>query len=67
MAFVFFRDPRRPNEVSATIAGSEWAIMAAIERLEREGNEVTGIVPPPSDRILQRAGCRTQIKANRCR
>jgi hypothetical protein len=46
MAFVFYRHPRRPNEVSATIAGSVWAITAAVERLEREGNEVTGIMPP---------------------
>jgi hypothetical protein len=66
MAFVFYRHPRRPNEVSATIVGSEWAITAAVERLEREGNEVTRIVPPPTDLILQRVGCRTQIKANRC-
>ena len=65
MAFVFYRHPRRPNEVSATIAGSRWAIMAAVERLEHEGNEVTDIVPPPPDLILQRVGCRTQIKANR--
>jgi len=53
MAFVFYRHPRHPNEVSATIAGSEWAITAAVERLEREGNEVTGITPPPSNLILQ--------------
>ena len=66
MAFVFYRHPCRPNDVSATIAGSKWAIMRAVERLEREGNEVMGIVPPPPDLILQWAGCRTQIKANRC-
>jgi hypothetical protein len=53
MAFVFYRNPRRPNEVSVTIAGSELAITAAVERLEREGNEVTGIIPPPTDLILQ--------------
>jgi hypothetical protein len=53
MAFVFYRHPRRPNEVSVTIAGSGWAITAAVERLEREGNEVTGIIPPPNNRILQ--------------
>jgi hypothetical protein len=54
MAFVFYRHPRRPSEVSATIAGSEWAITATVERLEREGNEVTGIIPPPTNRFLQR-------------
>jgi hypothetical protein len=53
MAFVFYRHSHRPNELSATIAGSEWAITAAVERLEREGNEVTGIIPPPTNRILQ--------------
>ena len=53
MAFVFYRHPRRPNEVSVTIAGSKWAITAAVERLEREGNEVTGIIPPPTDLSLQ--------------
>jgi hypothetical protein len=53
MAFVFYRHSRRPNEVSATIAGSERAITAAVERLEREGNEVTGIIPPPTKLILQ--------------
>lgn len=52
MAFVFYRHPRRPNEVSATIAGSELAIIAAVERLQREGNEVTAIIPP-TNVILQ--------------
>jgi hypothetical protein len=54
MAFVFYRHPRRPNEVSATIAGSGWALTVAVERLERAGNEVTGIIPPPTNRILPR-------------
>jgi hypothetical protein len=53
MAFVFYRHPRRPSEVSVTIAGSEWAISATVERLEREGNEVTDIIPPPTNRLLQ--------------
>jgi len=53
MAFVFYRHPCRPNDVSATIAGSKWAITAAVERLEREGNEVTDIIPPPTDLVLQ--------------
>jgi hypothetical protein len=52
MAFVFYRHPRRPSKVSATIAGSNWAITAAVQRLEREGNEVTAIMPPPTDLIL---------------
>lgn len=54
MAFVFYRDPRRPNEVSVTIAGSAWAITTTVERLEREGNEVTGIIPPPTNLIPQK-------------
>ena len=54
MAFVFYRHPRSPNEVSATIVGSKWAIAAAVERLEREGNEVTSIIPPPADLIHPR-------------
>ena len=53
MAFVFYRNPLRPNEASVTIAGSELAITAAVERLEREGNEVTAIIPPPTDRASQ--------------
>jgi hypothetical protein len=53
MAFVFYRHSHRPNDVSVTIAGSEWAIIAAVERLEREGNEVTGIIPPQSNLMLQ--------------
>jgi hypothetical protein len=46
MAFVFYRNLRRPNEASVTIAGSELAIRAAVERVQREGNEVTAIMPP---------------------
>jgi hypothetical protein len=53
MAFVFYRHSHRPNEISAAIAGSEWAITATVERLEREGNEVTGIIPRPTNLILQ--------------
>ena len=53
MAFVFYRHPRRPNEASAIIAGSNWAITAAVQRLEREGNDVTDIMPPPTDLVLQ--------------
>jgi hypothetical protein len=53
MAFVFYHHPRRPNEVSATIGGSELAIRASVECLEREDNEVTAIIPPPTTVILQ--------------
>jgi hypothetical protein len=53
MAFVFYRHPRRPNEISATIAGSGSAITAAVERLESEGNEVTDIIPRPTNLTLQ--------------
>jgi hypothetical protein len=53
MAFVFYRHPRHPNEVSVTIAGRGSAIAMVVERLEREGNEVTSIIPPPANHIIR--------------
>jgi hypothetical protein len=54
MAYVYYRNLRRPNEVSVTIAGSKRAIRTAVVRLEREGNEVMGIIPPPTDSAFKK-------------
>jgi hypothetical protein len=59
MAFVYYRNLRRPNEVSVTVAGSKRAISTAVERLEREGNEVMGIIPPPIDSSFKKRAHRS--------
>jgi hypothetical protein len=65
MAYVYYRGLRRPNEVSVTVAGGQSAIKAAVERSEREGNEVMGIIPPPTHSSFTGRDFRTQMKANR--
>ena len=61
MAFVYYRNLRRPNEVSVTIAGGKRAISTAVERLEREGNEVMGIIPPPTDSFFKKRTHRSEF------
>ena len=61
MAYVYYRNLRRPNEVSVTVAGSKWAIRTAVERLEREGNEVMGIIPPPTDSSFKKRTHRSAL------
>jgi hypothetical protein len=47
MTFVIaYHDPRRANSAGVTIGCSEPEVWAAIERLRREGYEVTSITPP---------------------
>jgi hypothetical protein len=47
MTFVIaYHDPGHANSAGVTVAGSELDAMDAIERLRREGYEVTGITPP---------------------
>jgi hypothetical protein len=53
MAFVIaYRHPQRPNIRGACIVGSQLQVKEAIERLRREGCEVTRITPPPISLIL---------------
>jgi hypothetical protein len=47
MTFVIaYRYPRHANSAGVTIASSEPDVTEAIERLGREGYEVTSITPP---------------------
>ena len=53
MAFaITYRHVTRPIGAATTIVGNEKQITATIDRLEREGYEVTGIDPPPLNLIL---------------
>jgi hypothetical protein len=54
MAFaITYRHEKRPIGAAMTIVGNEMQITEAVDRLEREGYEVTGIDPPPINLILQ--------------
>jgi hypothetical protein len=47
MTFVItYRDPSHANSVGVTVADSEAGVREAVERLRREGYEVTRIAPP---------------------
>lgn len=53
MAFaITYRHEKRPIGAAMTIVGNEMQITEAVDRLEREGYEVTGIDPPPINLIL---------------
>jgi hypothetical protein len=53
MAFaITYRHVSRPIEAATVIVGNERQITDAVDRLEREGYDVTGIDPPPINLIL---------------
>jgi hypothetical protein len=53
MPFVItYRDPRRPDLAGATIVSSEPQVHEAVERLARDGFEVTLITPPQKATIM---------------
>jgi len=53
MTFVIaYRDPCHANSEGVAVAGSEPDVMEAIERLRREGYEVTSITPPIAKHIF---------------
>jgi len=54
MAFaITYRHVTRPIGAATTFVGNEMQISEAVNRLEREGYEVTGIDPPPINLILR--------------
>jgi hypothetical protein len=54
MAFVItYCDPHHANSEGVTIGGDELEVREAIERLRREGYEVTSITPPPVSLTLE--------------
>ena len=54
MAFtVVYRDGKRPFGVGMMIVGNESQLADAIDRLERDGYEVTNIDPPPLSLALR--------------
>jgi hypothetical protein len=49
MRFVIeYRDPRQPRTAGVTLVGSESQAKTVVERLRREGFEVTSIISPPA-------------------
>jgi len=54
MAFAIrYRHGRRPIGAATTIVGNEGQVREAVDRLVREGYEVTGIDPQPINLVLQ--------------
>jgi len=49
---ITYRHVRRLIGAGTTIVGNEGQITAAVDRLEHDGYEVTGIDPPPINLIL---------------
>ena len=49
MRFVIeYQDPRKPRTAGVTLVGSEAQAKTVVERLQRDGYEVTNITPPLS-------------------